>query len=1241
MAWEGSIERGVLDLNTNLGDQSVVIVGTRLPWLFTAFSAAGYPKLKYFSFVSSSSFSKFANWESFFTRAVAGKLETFSEEAALVEALLDEQHTPGLIVCFESKGLLSRGSMEVLIKSSIPQIIVPGRLGSEGNREVFSAVVSHAELGGVTSYQQPFSWYTLKKHDMRPPVPTAMRRDMRFSLKSGTPGVPAVAPPSDPRRIQQRVLWLADKVLSCHSLYPAGFKQRAEIVTPYHGGHLVRRLVQNSELLRFWDVSETFDPLLEPLLDHMDIETMCPVPVKVWSYIVDITQHSCSETSSRKRKASCPPVVGVTSPKRLRRTSCDVSPQAPGVQTSHEDLTKGALIQTLKEEGNNPEGNKKAVKSDDAAPPTFLWDCYTLAHVRVTDPVTGVLLRWERSFELLRDVMLRRWKRNRWRSALAYLREVTESGACVQATAREAIVDALTIRLPGCTFFEWRGGSIPFFWEWSPEYRDLLHKGVPVWLKASMNDSERWRKPQPRPAPEEKPKIEAKLSGFIEKDYLRLDPDVDALISFFIVPKGDSDIRVVFDATKSGLNSHLEAPWFPLPTGDSLLRSVQAGTWMADNDVGECFYNWRLDKQVIPFTGIDLSCYFRTSDSSESAGSARRGPRSWFSWQRPPMGCRPAPYISARCMALLKEETLGNRLDVANVFQWDELVLNCPGSPNYRPWMPPVFKQRKDGHIAADYVEFVDDRRPCGFSELVCWQVAQRAASVAALHGVQDASRKRRPPSQEPGSWAGYVVHTTDDKVRGLVDQVKWNKTRDRLKIIDENLRSSGTMNHKELERYRGFFIYVARVYPAMKPYLKGMHGTLDSWRPTVDADGWNVRWNKPSRKRKRTEDGFARGAEEVELDYDLPCGTFNEDGDFEAYSQLESAPKEVKFIPRMRSDLDALMELTQTETPPRRRLRPSQSAGVVYGFGDASGKGFGSALLLPDGTIPYCKGIWDYTVSAEHSSNYRELRNLVEAVEESAGRGELTDCEIWLFTDNFVSERAFYKGSSKNRELHHLVLRLRRLEMNAGMSLHIIHISGKRMILSGVDGLSRGDSTTGIMARENALSFVPLHLSALERSPALADWVRDWATNPIFLTNNQWPDKHRSGGIYVWTPPPGAARDMLDFATDSILKRPDSVHIFLIPRLMTAYWYKVLGKATDVLFTLSCGKPAWPADTLEPLIVAVSLPHSKKEPWIFKRSVESAFFLPKLCQVCKGSDTNEIPVLRQLLASAERFRVM
>lgn len=46
------------------------------------------------------------------------------------------------------------------------------------------------------------------------------------------------------------------------------------------------------------------------------------------------------------------------------------------------------------------------------------------------------------------------------------------------------------------------------------------------------------------------------------------------------------DIRMIYDATKSGLNEEVWYPWFPMHTDTSLFQSVEAGTYMGDCDIG-------------------------------------------------------------------------------------------------------------------------------------------------------------------------------------------------------------------------------------------------------------------------------------------------------------------------------------------------------------------------------------------------------------------------------------------------------------------------------------------------------------------------------------------------------------------------------------------------------------------------------------------------------------------------------
>lgn len=98
--------------------------------------------------------------------------------------------------------------------------------------------------------------------------------------------------------------------------------------------------------------------------------------------------------------------------------------------------------------------------------------------------------------------------------------------------------------------------------------------------------------------------------------------------------------------------------------------------------------------------------------------------------------------------------------------------------------------------------------------------------------------------------------------------------------------------------------------------------------------------------------------------------------------------------------------------------------------------------------------------------------------------------CLLNAPTDNSTAKAAFWKGTSTSLPLFKLVLELKQLEMESDIILHVIHVSGKRMIAQGTDGLSRADHSEGVMQGKPIANFVPLHLDALEREPGLRAWL-------------------------------------------------------------------------------------------------------------------------------------------------------
>ena len=82
----------------------------------------------------------------------------------------------------------------------------------------------------------------------------------------------------------------------------------------------------------------------------------------------------------------------------------------------------------------------------------------------------------------------------------------------------------------------------------------------------------------------------------------------------------------------------------------------------------------------------------------------------------------------------------------------------------------------------------------------------------------------------------------------------------------------------------------------------------------------------------------------------------------------------------------------------------------VVYGFGDASGSGFGGTWTAKqaDGStapdIKYIFGLWGSDMNSS-SSNNRELRNLTDMLDKMEANEDLEGAEIFIFTDNSIAE--------------------------------------------------------------------------------------------------------------------------------------------------------------------------------------------------------------------------------------------
>ena len=127
---------------------------------------------------------------------------------------------------------------------------------------------------------------------------------------------------------------------------------------------------------------------------------------------------------------------------------------------------------------------------------------------------------------------------------------------------------------------------------------------------------------------------------------------------------------------------------------------------------------------------------------------------------------------------------MGNPRDDTNPFAWHSIRLNLPGTADYNPTLPWMLKIRKDGLVASDIAQYVDDVRIMAPTEELAWMCSSKMAKGLAFLGLQDAARKRRMPSQTPGAWAGATVSSDGTVVRKGVTKERWEKLKMKVRWI-------------------------------------------------------------------------------------------------------------------------------------------------------------------------------------------------------------------------------------------------------------------------------------------------------------------------------------------------------------------------------------------------------------------------------------------------------------------------
>jgi hypothetical protein len=141
-------------------------------------------------------------------------------------------------------------------------------------------------------------------------------------------------------------------------------------------------------------------------------------------------------------------------------------------------------------------------------------------------------------------------------------------------------------------------------------------------------------------------------------------------------------------------------------------------------------------------------------------------------------------------------------------------------------------------------------------------------------------------------------------------------------------------LDYKRLLSDRGFLVYVTQAYPAMKPYLKEFHLSLETWQGNCDSEGWKLKAGVASQETDNEETPLSiKEIKLLTLSQGEGCKRVLQKGPL---SEMTTA------IPRFIHDLLALLLLSNLNHPIFWQVRSNTVVTAYYGFGDMSSGGFG-----------------------------------------------------------------------------------------------------------------------------------------------------------------------------------------------------------------------------------------------------------------------------------------------------------
>ena len=159
-----------------------------------------------------------------------------------------------------------------------------------------------------------------------------------------------------------------------------------------------------------------------------------------------------------------------------------------------------------------------------------------------------------------------------------------------------------------------------------------------------------------------------------------------------------------------------------------------------------------------------------------------------------------------------------------------------------------------------------------------------------------------------------------------------------------------------------------------------------------------------------------------------------------------------------------------------------------------------------------------------------------------------------------------------------------------------------------------------------------------LDRLHSRENWIHIWFLLILSFWNRRIGSKsERTLAITFGLPPPAATDVVVDQLNKLRHKQSESMHLVLVPRLMTGRWRKMMTRGSDFYFKLDWTDCWDESEHHEPLLCFVFLPFLLSEPHLKRRrnllaDMERLLSKANLSQVGNATKWH---ILRQLLLRA------